>query len=175
MDISSSFITVDVLDILFKRLSYEDKISFSQVNNFTYQTYHTTVKDIVYRSINDDYPLFKRCFQRFTYSEEEINKLGIDAVQGIRTIRMVKHSYYDLRFIFELIYHGLDSDPSDKTPNHKTIQIMMGKIKQCISFSRFETIHNINREMILYSLHNMFSGEKSIKDNTILQNKWVTI
>ena len=175
MDISSSFITVDVLDILFKRLSYEDKISFSQVNNFTYQTYHTTVKDIVYRSINDDYPLFKRCFQRFTYSEEEINKLGIDAVQGIRTIRMVKHSYYDLRFIFELIYHGLDSDNSDK---HKIIQIMMEKIKQCISFSRFETIHNINHEMILYSLHTMFSGEKrikGIKNNSMLLSKWVTI
>ena len=177
MDISSIFITLDVLDIIFKNISYEDQLSFSQVCNFTYQTYHNTVKDIVYKSINVDYSLFKRGFQLFTYSEEVIHTLGIDALQGICTVSMGRNSYYDLRFIFELIYHGLDSNPYDidETSKRKPIQIMMDKIKQCISFSRFETIHNINHEMILYSLHNMFSGDKSIKGKSMILSKWVTI
>ena len=60
--------------------------------------------------------------------------------------------------IFELIYTGLDFYDDEVKGNIKQLNLfmIMKKIKQCISFNRFETIHNINNEVMLRSLHRLF-------------------
>ena len=51
----------------------------------------------------------------------------------------------------------------------------MKRIKSCISFNRFETIHNINKETMLYSLHKMFKITKRDEEDNIYSIEWDTI
>ena len=173
MEINEIFIDEDILDLIFQKLSFEHKINFSQLSNFTYIKYKDSIKYTVYKCINNDYHIFKRCFQRYKYSEEEINSLGIDSVRGIRTIwcHPIVCGHYDLRYIFELIYNGLDINNKDIIDNTNALNLhyIIKKIKQCVSFSRFETIQNINNEPVLRSLHMLF---KPIGKKNKVISKW---
>ena len=180
MDISHSFITEDIFDILFQNLSYEDKINFSQINAFTYNTYYHRIRSTIHNSLLTDYRLFKMCFQRFTYREEEIQRMGVTAVKGIGTVWDIsERGYYDLRFLFELIYRGLNIDEDIiQNTKYSNLPIIMKKIKQCISFTRSETIHKVNNEVMLYSLHTLFTPivqNIKNKNKSIIQGTWKKI
>ena len=74
-------------------------------------TYYHGIRYTIYKSVNNDYQLFKRCFQRFAYTEEEIQEIGVTAVKGVNSVWDIsERGYYDLRYLFELIYRGLNID-----------------------------------------------------------------
>ena len=175
MNVVNLFIADDVFDIIFQKLNYEGKIIFSQINQFTYNRYYPLIKLDISKSLNDDYHSFKRYFRRFTYSHEMIQELGIEALNGIRTCWKGGRGYYDMRYLFELIYHGLNSNDVEirKNTKNSSLQIIMKCIKRCISFSRSETIHQINKESMLYCLHILFNPTKG--KNATIQVEWEKI
>ena len=183
MEVNSFFITEDLFDLIFLILPYEDKINFSQITQFTYNTYYHGIRYTIYKSVNNDYQLFKRCFQRFAYTEEEIQEIGVTAVKGVNSVWDIsERGYYDLRYLFELIYRGLNIDKEIiQNTKYSNLQIIMKKIKQCLSFTRSETIHKVNNEVMLYSLHTSFtpivkrSINKSIKNKSHIQGTWEKI
>ena len=160
MEINNIFLNKDIIDIIYQLLSFHTKIIFCQINRYTYQK-NECIKYEIYKCINNDYCIFKKCFQRYTYSKIELLKLGIIAIQDIQTISRPFGSghckYFDLRYLFELIFHGLDIHNKDIIIHErKNLTYIINKIKSCISFNRFETIQNINKEVSLYPLHTLF-------------------
>ena len=91
----------------------------------------------------------------------------VDATKGVNTVwGGPMYGYYDLRFLFELIYAGLDVNNVkiiEASKEHINLHINMKRIKSCISFNRFETIQNIHKETMLYSLHISFNITKEMK------------
>ena len=169
MELNNIFINEGIIDIIYQLLSFDTKIIFNQLNRHTYLKYNDSIKNTVFQCINSDYHIFKRCFQRYTYSESELLELGICAIQDIQTISdqrdpmvtfLTCNKYFDLRYLFELIYHGFDVYHNNIIKKKNLIYIIK-KIQQCISFNRFETIQNINKEPSLYPLHILFKSESN--------------
>ena len=126
--------------------------------------------------------MFKMCLQKYTYTEEEIQGIGITAVKGVGSVWDGGNcGYYDLRYLFELIYRGLNIDEDIiQNTKYSNLPIIMKKIKQCISFTRSETIHKVNNEVMLYSLHTLFtpivqSIKNKNKNKSIIQGTWEKI
>jgi hypothetical protein len=179
MDFLGIYFSDDIVDKIFYQLSYEDKTSFLQLNNYTYSSYNHHIKYLVYDFLNNDYKYFKKLMKKYNYSEEEIFEMGIIATTGANTVwGGPMYGYYDLRFLFELIYAGLDVNNIkiiESSKNHINLHINMKRIKSCISFNRFETIHNINKEQMLYSLHKMFKITKKTDSGITYSLEWKTI
>ena len=117
--------------------------------------------------------------QKYKYSEDEIFTMGIVATKGVNKVwGGPLYSYYDMRFLFELIYAGLDVNNvkiMEATKDHINLHLNMKKIKSCISFNRFETIHNIHKEIMLYSLHIGFRVTQKDENDNIYSIEWDTI
>ena len=159
MEFHTIFLTDELITLIYENLSYHDKISFSHINQYSYQNYSNAVRYLAFDLINKDYKLFKEWMHRYRYTNDEIKELGIKSILGVRPVwGSIMCGYYDLRYIFELIYAGLDFYDVEVKENIKQLNLftIMKKIKQCISFNRFETIHNINNEVMLRSLHRLF-------------------
>ena len=77
--------------------------------------------------------------------------------------RSITTYYYDLRYIFELIYAGLNYHGQEikKYIIQSNLFLIMNTIQRCISFDRYETIHNINQQIMLYPLHRLFNPSYS--------------
>jgi len=73
------------------------------------------------------------------------------------------YNYYDLRYIFESLINKSKID-TNLISSRILIYIIIS-IKKCIGFDRYQTIFNINNDMLLYSLHNNFIPDK--EDNWI--------
>ena len=164
MEFNSLFFTNDIINIIFEGLSHHDKITFSHINHYTYHNYHNKCKYLLFDHLNKDYKCFKEWMKRYTYTENELEKIGIVCIRDIRTVwESPLYCYYDLRYIFELIYAGLNHQ--GQGIKGKTIQsnlfLIMDTIQRCISFDRYETIHNINQQIILYPLHRLFNPSYS--------------
>tara|TARA_Y100001935_G_scaffold255594_1_gene269778 strand:+ start:2910 stop:3449 length:540 start_codon:yes stop_codon:yes gene_type:complete len=176
MELSNTYITEDIIDLIFNKLNHDCKISFSQINKYSYNKYKHSIKYLVYNYVNLDYLCFKKCFQKYNYSEEELIQLGNIAIKNVKTIwGSALSGYYDLRYIFELIYNGLDIKHSAivENTNALNLKVIMEKIKQCISWNRSETINNINNEVMLYPLQYRFQPIlKDIKHKNIQDNNW---
>ena len=161
MEFNALFFTDDIIDIIFEKSSYHDKITFSHINQYTYQNYHKASKYSVFNHLNKDYKLFKEWMKRFTYTENELEQLGIVCIRDIGTVwdGSIPGGYYDLRYIFELIFAGLDYHNKEVRDSIQQMNlfVIMRTIKKCISFNRFETVHKINQEIMLRSLHRLFS------------------
>ena len=179
MEFSDIYFSEDIIDSFFYNLSYDDMFSFSQINKYTYERYDNYIKYLIYDLLNNDYKYFKILMQKYKYSEDEIFTMGIDATKNANTIwGGSMYGYYDLRFLFELIYSGLDVyniKIIEASKEHINLHINMKRIKRCISFNRFETIHNINKETMLYSLHKMFKITKRDENDNIYSIEWDTI
>ena len=161
MEFNSLFFTNDIINIIFEGLSHHDKITFSHINQYTYHNYHNKCKYLLFDHLNKDYKSFKEWMKRYTYTESELEKIGILCISDIGTVwdGSIPGGYYDLRYIFELIYAGLDyhnKEIKDRI-QHLNLFLIMTTIKKCISFNRFETIHKINQEVMLRPLHSLFS------------------
>lgn len=165
-------LTEDLIDIIFNKLDIYDMINFYQINSYTYNHYKDLIKDKSKVYINTDYKKFRSIIVRYRYTQEELLELGGLGVMGICKVapylkyrHLNRYLYYDLRYLFELILLGLDINDENfiklcrkKSYRFETqIEVMLKSIKKCISFNRFETIHNINREsQILGVLHPSF-------------------
>ena len=159
MELNGTYIDPNVPDIIFKKLNYEDMISFLQVNRYMAKTYQEYIKYKVFDYINKDYKLYKNCFKRYTYDDKVIKELGIISLMNTNAVwGSYLTGYYDLRFIFELIMNGLDIYDEDiiRMNNKLNIRFILQKMNSCKSFNRFETILNINKEPSLTSLHYSF-------------------
>ena len=179
MEFSDKYLSEDIIDAIFHRLSYEDMVSFSQITKYTYIRYDNYIKYLIYDFLNTNYKYFKILIQKYKYSENEIFDMGVNAVKGVRIIwGTPMYGYYDLRFLFELIYLGLDIKNEDIlkcTKGHINLQLNIQRIKRCVSFNRFETIHNINKEPMLYSLHKMFKLTKTEDKENTYSIEWIPI
>ena len=146
----------DVIDIIFYYV--EDKYVFIHINSQIYQRYKNKIKYGIFNSITNDYKTFRRCLNMFNYNYDEIIHMGVIGLSNIKLIYELDiRVYYDLRFLFELMLLGLDlNHPLITRLLKMNIEIMLKKIKRSISFSRHETILNINSEVSLRSLHYMF-------------------
>lgn len=159
MEINDIYIDSNVIDIIFKKLNYEDMIQFLQVNKYMVTTYQEYIKYRIFDYINKDYRMFKGCFNRYTYNDKVIKDLGIIALKKLNTIWGSNLTgYYDLRFTFELIMNGLNINDKDiiEANNSLSIRFILKKMNTCKSFNRFETIRKVNSEPSLRSLHSTF-------------------
>lgn len=58
MEINDIYIDSNVIDIIFKKLNYEDMIQFLQVNKYMATTYQNYIKYKIFDYINKDYRIF---------------------------------------------------------------------------------------------------------------------
>ena len=175
MDFDTIFLTDGLITLIYENLSYHDKINFSHINHYSYQNYSNTVKYLAFEFINKDYKLFKEWMNRYKYTNDEIKQLGIKSILGVRPVwGSIMCGYSDLRYIFELIYTGLDFYDDEVKGNIKQLNLfmIMKKIKQCISFNRFETIHNINNEVMLRPLHRLFEPIFPSRERGVEKTSW---
>ena len=79
------------------------------------------------------------------------------SIYGINAVDAGVYKYYDLRFIFEIVYKYSGIYDNYEYPKDKENigDIILG-IKDSISFDRFETINNMNHKSELYSLSRYF-------------------
>ena len=164
MDIQNIYINDDIIHNIFDNLDFHDKISFSQSNNYMYINYYDKIKYYIYLYLHKNYKLYKECINRFKYDKSQIKMLGMIALSDPNTVKSLTiHNnyitYYDLRYIFELIMKDLDiNDPDIVNANESiNMRFILNKIKKCKSFNRFETKNKINNESSLISLHTLFS------------------
>ena len=180
MELNKIYIHSDIIDHIFNNLFYEDMITFSQLNKYTYKKYKDSIKFKVYEFLNNDYKLYKECFKRYKYDEMQIKTLGLMAISEPITIWATSLSgYYDLRYIFELIMVGLDTNDIDIININKALnlKIILITLNRCKSFNRFETIENINNEPSLRSLHVLFNPTQSLhlQDRNKKNRRWIHI
>ena len=177
MNINNIYFPDEIIDFFFERLEMEEKIQFHQMNRYTYNRYRVGIKNEIFNLINKNYAFFYDCIQKFNYSTDEKNILRKKSIEGINVVLSTSGSFYDLRFIFELIY--LDRNIYDdytfnypidhfKNGNNDVFRMMVNDIKKSISFNRYETIVNIEKNILLFSLRRTF---KPILYKTH-ENKW---
>ncbi len=158
MELNSFYLPDEIIDVIYNTLDHNDKFSFSCINSYT-RKYKDNIKKLTFEYINKDYKIFKDCFKRYTYTNDELLSLGILAVRDIHIIwGTALTRYYDLRYLFELIYAGLNIDDKLLIQNIKALNLkfLMDEIKSCISFNRYETINNVNKKTSLFSLKVLF-------------------
>lgn len=157
MEINHIYIHEDILDIMFDNLKLKEKISFCQTNSYTYNRYKQKIKESIYKYINVDYHFFYDLLQRYNYSSEELGLLKEKSIYGVNPVAAGIHTYYDLRFIFEIVYKYNRAFNNYDFPKDKSnLEICIQNIKNKISFNRFETINNINKEPSLFPLAHTF-------------------
>ena len=76
MELNDIYIDPNVIDIIFKKLNYEDMIQFLQVNKYMVKVYQNYIKYRIFDYINKDYRLYKNCFKRYTYDDNVIKELS---------------------------------------------------------------------------------------------------
>ena len=107
MELNKTYIQPEIIEKIFNELSYDDMITFSHLNKYTYKKYKDSIKYKVFEYLHNDYKLYKECFKRYTYNDNTVKTLGLMAISNPVTIWGTSLSgYYDLRYIFELIMSG---------------------------------------------------------------------
>ena len=161
MEFNQIFINENLIHIIFNHLSTHDKLSFFRVNKFTYLNYKEKIKLGIYKFINYDYLKFKTHLDNNKYSVYDIKEIGLKAVKEITMVWRTDYmAFFDLRYIFELIYLNLDIHDKDIKSNLKfnSLFMFMKRIKQCLDLNRTMTIWKILNEPMLYTLHSDFDG-----------------
>lgn len=157
MEINDIYVDENILDIIFERLKLKEKISFCYTNSYIYNRYKKKIKDSIYKYINVDYNLFYDLFQRYSYNSEELGLLKEKSVYEVNPVAAGIHTYYDLRFIFEIVYKYNCAFNNYEFPENKSnLKICIKNIQKKISFNRFETINNINKDTSLFPLAHTF-------------------
>lgn len=157
MEINDIYVDENILDIIFERLKLKEKISFCYTNSYIYNRYKKKIKDSIYKYINVDYNLFYDLFQRYNYNSEELGLLKEKSVYEVNPVAAGIHTYYDLRFIFEIVYKYNCAFNNYEFPKNKSnLKICIQNIQKKISFNRFETINNINKDTSLFPLAHCF-------------------
>lgn len=173
MNFGDLYIDGEITDKFFYLLSFYDMINLTKCCKEPFQRYKDIIRHLAFQYINSDYPLFYECLKRFKYTNEEQKRL-MKSSMNVLPIETTSGSFMDLRFIFEICYY-LKMYLYKNVYNHSydkhiikmqygntiyekeyILQLMIKVISKCISFNRFESIQNIEREMILFSLKRNF-------------------
>ena len=155
MNINNIYIDGSITDNIYHNLPHNDKIMFIKVNKELFTRYKDDIRHNIFNYINNDYTLFYDCLKRFNYTKNEQKKL-IDLSLKVNTVMTHTGTYGDLRFIFELCYKYEDIYKDAPLKERKLLSIMINEIYNSISFTRNETILNIEKKMILISLKRFF-------------------
>jgi hypothetical protein len=174
MNVGDSYISGEITDKFFYLLSFHDMVNITKCCKESFQRYKDIVRGLAFQYINSDYVLFYECLRRFRYTNEEQKRL-MKLSMNVLSIQTTSGSFMDLRFIFEICYYckkflykGIYKNSYDSQvikmqygniiyEKDYILQLMIKEICKCISFNRFETLINIEREMILFSLKRNFN------------------
>ena len=186
MEINNMYIHNEIIHLIFNQLNEKEKIVFIFINHYTFTQYYPYLKQMIFSFINEDYLLFRKLLRKFSYNSDEINQLLTLGIQNINIVRAGCVGYYDLRYLFELIYsYPINKEiiiqEVNKDKKKKNILFLIKQIKNCISFNRSETILKINNTSSLYSLHYTFKpvspfrnlGRTLIKKNYFLRWEYI--
>ena len=141
----------ELINIIMNKLDrYEDKNNFSMVNSFIYENYHNRVK--IYKLekfLNKDYVRFYNLLQIYEYEKEDLEylkKICIESIKNINTVwKNDQCGFYDLRFIFELMYHYDIINKYNSIVNRNFNIGFFKGIKDCIvKGNRGQTLYNID-------------------------------
>ena len=149
----------EIIDEIFFLLDYKSRLNISYTNSEFYKKYKDSIKYKIFKYINTDYELFFDCMNRYKYNQKEKEDMLIEAINNINILwGTTITGYYDLRYIFELIYSKMNTEtiPFNNSVKHNQLKLMIKTIKKCISFNRFETMMNVRNEPILHSLQYNF-------------------
>lgn len=162
MNICGVYINGEITDKFFYNLSFFDKLNLTKCCKGSFKRYKDIVRHEAFRYINYDYKLFYECLRRFKYTKEEQKKL-IEISMNVLSISTISGTFMDLRFIFEICYYlngylykNMFSKHKKKNDKEYILQLMIKEIYKSISFNRYESIRNIEKEMILFSLMRNF-------------------
>lgn len=173
MNVGDLYIGGEITDKFFYLLSFYDRLNLTKCCRGSFKRYKDIMRHEAFNYINNDYFLFHECLKRFKYTKDEQMKL-MDLSMNVSPIESTSGSFMDLRFIFEICYYlkmylykNVYKYSYDKHiikmqygntiyEKEYILQLMIKVISKCISFNRFESIRNIEQEMILFSLKRSF-------------------
>ncbi len=160
MDVNDIYIDEGIINIFFNLLNFYDKMNFTKTNKSLFVLYKNRVRCGIFQYINHDYLLFHECLKRFKYTKEEQIML-MDKSLDVNAVLNVSGRFCDLRFIFELCYYSRNYFYKNiykkgKMKGKDILSLMVKEICNSISFNRYETILNVEKKMILYSLKRSF-------------------
>ena len=89
-----------------------------------------SVKSLVYQYINNDYNIFYTCICRYKYTDIELKRLCNLSLHNLDIDIIYGKRYYDLRYIFELLYRRRDIYNSIQIDNNK-MNTIVKNIKTC--------------------------------------------
>ena len=186
MEFNCIYIPDEMIPFIFDQLNEKGRIHFVFVNQYTFINYYPYLKKLIYSFINQDYIIFRKLIQKFSYNPDEINQLVKLGIQNINTVWGGCVGYYDLRYLFEIIFlYQINQEfliqEINKDKKKENILFLFKLIKKCISFNRSETIIKINNNSSLYSLHYTFKpisplrnlGRTLIKRNYFIQWEYI--
>lgn len=185
MNFNNIYIDENLINIIYNNLILNDKVNFSSINKYSYNNYKGVNKTRIYEYIYINYELYKKALKRFNYSQNEllnITKIVINEISIIKEKKLgsfqtnciyeLYNHYYDLRYIFELILNGLNTNDKElnniimdtnflnKNITQSTLLFLINTIKNNISFSITETMCKIHNEPCLRTLHKTFKPIK---------------
>ena len=178
MDFQNIYIPHEIIDIIFQNMDYLNKKNFILINKYLYKKYNKKIH--FYRLdiyLNNDYKKFYLLLNYHDYKEDKIylEKVLNLSINNLQTVwKNDNNGYFDLRFLFELIYKhkrlikNLEFKNPYKHNNHIIIAII-NTIILSIKSTRKETLNEINNNSYLSSLKNDFNP-KSIKNKKIWMN-----
>ena len=151
----SGFYLPDIITFyIYDKINDNDSLYFTHINKYTYKNFKIKNKYKIFKFINKDFKLFKQYINIYKYDNREIDNIGLISAINIIEVKTKIYNYYDLRFLFEVLYRKSKIDTN--LILDRTLVYIIKCIKKCISFNRFETIFNINNNICLYSLHYNF-------------------
>ena len=164
MNVNGIYISEEIIDMVYSHLNFNDRINFTKTNKDIFHKYKDQVRCEIFNYINYDYLLFYECLRRFNYSNAEQIRLMTESLNLVKLQSLPGGALSDLRFIFEICYYSknyLYKNIYKKTYDVQTgegdiFSLMIKEIIAWISFNRFETILNIEKSPILYSLKRDF-------------------
>ena len=154
-------IPTDNLNIIFNYLNIKDKKNLSICNKELYQYYggDNIFKFKIEKFINNDYINFYKFLNKYKYEKSFLEYLAKKTIENIPAVYGSRScGYYDMRYIFEIMYYGIILDDNIVLKLNKHFYIFFYKnLKEClINNNRKKTINNINKQRMLQSLKNNF-------------------
>ena len=166
MNFNNIYLNDDLSFFIYNFLNLKEQIYFMQINRYTRNTFFTKLKNQIYKYINEDYLKFKLFLDNMKYTKYELKNISLTLAKEINYVYHFSLFYekelktYDLRYLFELIYKGININDKEFINNLKYLNIIysINEIKRCIIWSRELTIFNIINNPWLYVLHSHFNG-----------------
>ena len=145
----------DILDTIFLCIKeMKDIRSFIGVNKRFNERYKEKIEKYkIFLFINKDYLNFYKVLHENNYSDEYMNLIVVKAFMNIPTVRYKVVDFYDLRYVFELMFlgYGLHSNNIKLYNIHFYIHFYH-KIKKCLKENREDTLYEIEKSSYLFTL-----------------------